>query len=75
MIVVQDGSEGGWNAKESGFLDLEALTERVTKIEKRKICYCLDARYNGESCGKYGDYTDFKGDGLTPDRIRIYFCE
>ena len=50
------------------------LIERVSTVERRQLCYCLDARYNGESCERDGAWTTYRGDGKTPDRIRIYYC-
>lgn len=54
---------------------LSDLINRIGVIEKRKLCYCLDARHNERSCSQIGGWTEFKGDGKTPDRIRIYYCD
>ena len=53
---------------------LDDLINRIAMLEERRLCYCLDARHNGESCTSNGNWTVFRGDGKTPDRIRIYYC-
>ena len=58
-----------------GAEQLNDLINRIGVVEQRKLCYCLDARHNGDSCAEIGGWTAFRGDGKTPDRIRIYYCD
>ena len=53
---------------------LSDLVKRIESVENKKLCYCVDARHNGNSCSEDGKWTSYKGDGKTPDRIKVYFC-
>jgi hypothetical protein len=75
-ITITDIQANLIKEKLTGLSNSIAIVEsKSAKLEKRSLCYCLDARYNGESCAKLDGYTEFKGDGKTPDRIKISYCE
>ncbi|MGR5401933.1 hypothetical protein ACPV48_25170 [Vibrio harveyi] len=51
------------------------LSSKIENVDNRKLCYCIEARHNGSSCSSNGGWTAYKGDGKTPDKIKVYYCE
>ncbi|NMH63768.1 hypothetical protein [Shewanella salipaludis] len=55
--------------------NLSSLSKDLKVLQTRKLCYYLEARINGDSCSSNGGWTTYKGDGKTPDKIRVYYCD